>query len=317
MAAGPTVTLTFAGDSSKLSSAFNDVGSAADGMASDVGKASDKVRSSGSGFDAAGEAADGAEGKFRGVADTLTGFSDVATGFKNGDVLSIVTGFADLGGGAAALLPMIGGLGATIRTGLGGAMSFIAAHPMMLVLAGLVALLATLWFASEDFRNAVIRLGQAAWTWIKEKFGAAWDWVKSKAISFWDWISGLPGRVSRTFRNIVSGIKNAFRAGFNWVARAWNSTVGRIGFSVPSWVPGIGGASFSVPDIPYFHRGGIVPGAPGTETLAMLQAGERVTPAGRVRGEQMTVTFRGDTDAAFASAFMKLVRTGKIQIKAG
>ena len=64
---------------------------------------------------------------------------------------------------------------------------------------------------------------------------------------------------------------------FNAIARLWNRGPGAIGFSIPEWVPGIGGNRFSVPDIPILHNGGIVPGNPGTETLIIAEAGEQVT----------------------------------------
>ena len=49
---------------------------------------------------------------------------------------------------------------------------------------------------------------------------------------------------------------------------------------MPDWVPGIGGKGFDMPNLPVMHSGGVVPGTPGTEVLALLQAGERVTPIG-------------------------------------
>lgn len=47
--------------------------------------------------------------------------------------------------------------------------------------------------------------------------------------------------------------------------------------------------------VPTFHSGGIMPGAPGTEGLALLQAGERITPAGR-SGAGVTVVVNGALD---------------------
>ena len=53
---------------------------------------------------------------------------------------------------------------------------------------------------------------------------------------------------------------------------------------------------------------------PGEEVLRVLQVGETVTPAGQSGNGAATVKFAGDTDGAFATAFMKLVRTGVIQV---
>jgi hypothetical protein len=64
------------------------------------------------------------------------------------------------------------------------------------------------------------------------------------------------------------------------VARAWNDTVGQLNFTVPSWIPGLGGHSFGVPKIPTYETGGYVP----TTGLALLHAGETVIPAARSAG---------------------------------
>ena len=61
-----------------------------------------------------------------------------------------------------------------------------------------------------------------------------------------------------------------FKSVFNGIATIWNNTIGKFSFTVPSWVPGIGGKGFSMPDIPMLAEGGIVTGG---ATLAMI--GER------------------------------------------
>jgi hypothetical protein len=66
-----------------------------------------------------------------------------------------------------------------------------------------------------------------------------------------------------------TGLYNIFKTLFNGIAKLWNSTVGKLDFEIPSWIPIIGGNNFSVPNIPYLADGGIVTGP----TLAMI--GER------------------------------------------
>ena len=66
-----------------------------------------------------------------------------------------------------------------------------------------------------------------------------------------------------------TGVYNIFKTLFNGIATLWNNTVGKLSFKIPSWVPGLGGFGFSVPEIPYLADGGIVTGP----TLAMI--GER------------------------------------------
>lgn len=67
---------------------------------------------------------------------------------------------------------------------------------------------------------------------------------------------------------LAGGIKSAFGAAFNAVANIWNSTVGALSFTVPGWVPGLGGKGWSVPDIPLVElaAGGLAFGP----TLAMV-----------------------------------------------
>lgn len=105
--------------------------------------------------------------------------------------------------------------------------------------------------------------------WVVDRFGATMRYIRE-----------LPHRISSAFSGIGRIVSAPFRAGFNAIARAWNSTVGQLHWSVPGWVPFIGGFSVSAPSLPTFHKGGVVPGAPGQEMLAVLQSGERVTPAG-------------------------------------
>jgi hypothetical protein len=49
---------------------------------------------------------------------------------------------------------------------------------------------------------------------------------------------------------IADVITAPFKAAFKSVAFLWNNTVGKLSFTVPSWVPLIGGKGFDVPDIP-------------------------------------------------------------------
>lgn len=108
-------------------------------------------------------------------------------------------------------------------------------------------------------------------------FTRAWDRIRSTWSRVTDWFGRLRSGIARVFSNIGSSITAPFRAAFNAISRAWNNTVGRLSFTVPGWIPGIGGNSFSAPRLPYFHAGGRVPGTPGQEILAVLQAGETVS----------------------------------------
>ncbi|MGW2543417.1 hypothetical protein ACWC5I_21680 [Kitasatospora sp. NPDC001574] len=108
------------------------------------------------------------------------------------------------------------------------------------------------------------------WETIKAAFSTAIAWVSGTVksgismVSGWfDALGDLPGKVSGWFSGIGDKIASPFKAGFNSVARFWNSTVGGFSFSIPSWVPMVGGKSWSIPDIPMLAAGGIVPSTPG------------------------------------------------------
>lgn len=106
----------------------------------------------------------------------------------------------------------------------------------------------------------------------------------------------------RTMTSAASTISSAFRGAFNAIASAWNRTVGSLSFSIPGWVPGIGGSGWSVPDIPMLANGGIVT----RPTLAMIGEGrypEAVVPLkpGMGMGVTVNVYVNGDTDPAGAA----------------
>lgn len=70
----------------------------------------------------------------------------------------------------------------------------------------------------------------------------------------------MPSKIAGFFSSIGSRISAPFKSGFNAVARFWNNTAGKLSFTMPDWVPGIGGKGFSLPKIPYLASGGILTG---------------------------------------------------------
>lgn len=120
---------------------------------------------------------------------------------------------------------------------------------------------------------------------IKNTFSSVMNNVKSIASTIWGGIKGV-------FTNAVSGIKSVFkglatalttpfRSAFNAIKNLWNSTIGGFSFTLPSWIPGVGGAGFT---IPYLASGGdivsggtVIVGEAGPEMLT-LPRGARVTP---------------------------------------
>lgn len=87
-------------------------------------------------------------------------------------------------------------------------------------------------------------------------------------------------------------------------------------FGGSSRLPGnLGNVQFG--NLPKYHSGGVVPGAPGTEQLAVLQAGEKVTPAGQSGGSTtLAVTSEGasDVERLLVTVINRLVRNGQLKL---
>lgn len=116
-------------------------------------------------------------------------------------------------------------------------------------------------------------------TSLMSKVGAAIEWVIEHFGEIVDFFKSIPGKIGGFFSNLASIITAPFRIAFNSIASLWNRTVGSLSFSVPDWVPGIGGNGWSVPDIPMLANGGIVT----RPTLALIgeRGPEAVVPLGR------------------------------------
>lgn len=83
--------------------------------------------------------------------------------------------------------------------------------------------------------------------WIGENFQRAGDWARNIWEGVLSWFQSIPGRIGGFFSGVGELISRPFRAAFEWIQNAWNSTVGGKGFSIPDWVPGIGGSRFEIP----------------------------------------------------------------------
>jgi len=171
----------------------------------------------------------------------------------------------------------------------------MAANPAVLValaIAALVAGLVVAYMKFDAFRNIV----DTVFKGIKTGFSAVVDAV----------------------RGYVTTLVGIYKGLFNGIATLWNSTVGKLSFKIPSWVPKIGGSGFSVPNIPMLADGGIVTGP----TLAMIgeRGPEAVIPLdGRnngMGGNNVTINVNGGDPNAVVNALRTYMRqNGSIPIK--
>lgn len=152
---------------------------------------------------------------------------DIASTFKNGfsTILSV---------------------GKSAISGIGSALNFLAANPIILIIAGIAALVTaiiTLWNTNEEFRNTVIAIWQgfvevmtAIWDGIVATVTAVWETIKLIFTSAWDTIQLVWNTAISFFQNIWNGISlafstvaeffsNAFTTAWNGIVTVWNAVV--------------------------------------------------------------------------------------------
>ena len=147
--------------------------------------------------------------------------------------------------------------------------------------------------AADDVMRFVINLFKEAFNWAKNNwplllgiltgpFGLAIAFVVKFKDDIMNMFSLIYSGIKATMGFVADVITAPFKAAFKAVAGLWNNTVGKLSFTVPNWVPGIGGKGFDVPDIPMLAEGGIVNSA----TLAMIgESGpEAVIPLSKLGG---------------------------------
>jgi hypothetical protein len=179
---------------------------------------------------------------------------------------------------------------------------------------------------------AIIVLIATKTTWFQDIWRVTWDWIKkaAAAVGSWfvdtlwgkwikgawnsivdagqsalDWFKKLPGLIGDAFKGLVNIITWPWRTAFNFISDAWNNTIGKLSWSVPSWVPFIGGNTISAPRLPTlsaFHTGGIVPGSGDVPILAKGGEGvftrEQMAALGGTGAGQLVL--RGDGTRAMA-----------------
>jgi len=229
------------------------------------------------------------------VLPVLTSFGNWAS--ENTAVFLTVAGV--IGGIAAAVLLVNGAMTAwaaitTAFTAIQTVFNAVMAmNPITLIIIAVVALVAALVIAYkkfDGFRNLV----DGVFKFLKTAVGV--------------WVDGV-----KLYFDVVYGI---FKTLFNGIASLWNNTVGKLSFKAPSWVPGIGGKGFEVPNIPMLAEGGIVTGP----TLAMIgeRGPEAVVPLDRYRGGggDIYVTVQGGDPNAVVDALRRYQRqNGSIPIR--
>jgi hypothetical protein len=137
-------------------------------------------------------------------------------------------------------------------------------------------------------------------------FGKVFEGVGKIASTVFDGIKTGFGVVVDAVSGYVKTLVGIYKGLFNGIASIWNSTVGKLSFKIPGWVPGLGGKGFDVPEIPMLADGGIVNGP----TLAMIgEAGpEAVIPLSGRNMPNMGNTFNVYVNGGDPNAIVDALR---------
>jgi len=125
-----------------------------------------------------------------------------------------------------------------------------------------------LWGKITGIVSAVVGWIQANWPLLLSiltgPIGAAviqiathWQQIKDGGVALLNWFIGLPGSLGNALSGLGGIILSPFKAAFNAVASAWNNSVAKVGFTVPGWVPKLGGKGWHIPSIPMLATGGL------------------------------------------------------------
>jgi hypothetical protein len=214
------------------------------------------------------------------VVSTIVGFlidhKDILLAVGIGILATLVPAFIAWAAGAAA---------AAVAT-------IAAAAPVIAVGIAIAALVEGIIYAYHHFKffHDAIEGIKLAFEYLWHVAGEAWDWIKGKWGEAVSVFSVIWTAIKDGFAKVEGWITAPFRAAFNAVASLWNATVGGFGFSVPDWVPFVGGDSFKIPKMPHLAAGGTMltgglalVGERGPEVVS-LPTGATVHPNGTMPG---------------------------------
>lgn len=169
-------------------------------------------------------------------------------------------------------------VGAALKVGFAALSS-----PVTLVIAGIAALIAVIVLLVKNW-DKVKEVAANVWGKIQDIWGAVATWfgknVRDPIVGVWDGIiNGIKSRINSLIgfiNRMISGIAG----GINAIVSALNS----INFTLPDWIPSIGGQSFglnlgyvSAPQIPYLAKGAVIPpNAPFTAVLGDQRHGTNI-----------------------------------------
>jgi phage-related protein len=209
-------------------------------------------------------------------------------------VLPYLTKFGDWAAKHPGIIIAVGAAFGVLAASIMAVNLAMSLNPVSLIVIGIVALGAALVVAYnkfETFRNIV---------------NAVFDGIK------------FGFNILKTYFTTILGI---YKTIFNGIATLWNNSIGKLSFKFPSFVPGLGGKGFDVPNIPMLAQGGIVT----SPTLALIGEGngpEAVIPLNRMGefgmggGNNVTINVQGGDPNAVVNALRTYMRqNGSVPIR--
>lgn len=210
------------------------------------------------------------------------------------------------------------GIGTVVTTAFGIAMQILLS-PITLIILAVIALIAGIVLLVKNW-DTVKAVAKSVWDWIVKTWGVAAAWFKTN----------VTDPIGKFFSNGFNTIKDVFLTVFEFIQRSikgfvngWLdlingfistaigavnsviSTVNSVKFTVPDWIPGVGGKSIGAdippiktPTIPKLAKGGIT----NSPTLAMISENNQkeavvplnetsLQPFAKVIGDQLSKVF--------------------------
>ena len=103
-----------------------------------------------------------------------------------------------------------------------------------------------------------VNAGKAIWNFavdVKNAVVNAYNWVSDKISGIINFFKNIGSNIGNAIGSLTNTITSPFKTAFNAISGFWNSTVGKLSFTAPDWVPGIGGKGFSMPQLPTLYTG--------------------------------------------------------------
>lgn len=147
------------------------------------------------------------------------------------------------------------------------------------------------WAAIKVAAEAVVKwFMDTAWPMLKrvwEGIGDGWNWLVTKAHEVWtgvrekftgmvDFVKGLPGAITNAAKGMWDGLKNGLLDALRWIADKWNRMTDALSFTIPEWIPEIGGKQWHLPKIPQFDIGGYTGNVPVNRIAGAVHGDEFV-----------------------------------------